>query len=68
LYQPNVCPGVAMYGVDVILELNDAEILPKVLEVQWAPDCDRAVQLNPYFWDEILSSLFLADDTEMISL
>ena len=63
LDQPNICPAKAMYGVDIILEkFDDKTICPKVLEVQWAPDCDRAIKFCPNFWDDILLSLYFEEN------
>ena len=56
LNQPNVSTARAMYGVDIILT---DDYHPKILEVQWAPDCAQAVVQNPLFWNEILGALYL---------
>jgi hypothetical protein len=34
-------------------------INPKVLEVQWAPDCAQATEDEPMFWNEILEALYM---------
>ena len=48
-----------MYGIDILLTEHALE--PRLLEVQWAPDCDKALVVRPTFWDEVLSFLFLDD-------
>eukprot|EP00596_Hydrurales_sp_CCMP1899_P003589 CAMPEP_0119053678 /NCGR_PEP_ID=MMETSP1177-20130426/74576_1 /TAXON_ID=2985 /ORGANISM="Ochromonas sp, Strain CCMP1899" /LENGTH=801 /DNA_ID=CAMNT_0007033687 /DNA_START=197 /DNA_END=2600 /DNA_ORIENTATION=+ len=58
LNQPNECPARAMFGIDVILSEDNQ---PKVLEVQWAPDCAQPVDQNPSFWNEILGGLYLEE-------
>ncbi|XP_055940746.1 tubulin--tyrosine ligase-like protein 12 isoform X2 [Argiope bruennichi] len=53
----------AMYGLDIILEWdrnhNEPQINPVLLEVNWMPDCKRACDYYPEFYDDILSVLFL---------
>lgn len=74
LTQTNICPGVAIFGVDIMLsrlESTDDEpfvFQPKVLEVQWAPDCTQGVKYIPTFWDDMILSLFLDLDDSMVSL
>lgn len=57
--QKNIAPARAMFGVDVLVDQN---YQPYVLEVQWAPDCTRAIELRPNFWDEILGALYLDNE------
>jgi tubulin--tyrosine ligase-like protein 12 len=61
----NIAAARAMYGVDIIL---DATYQPYVLEVQWAPDCTRAIDLRPTFWDEILAGLYLHENRASVKL
>ncbi|XP_013785928.1 tubulin--tyrosine ligase-like protein 12 isoform X1 [Limulus polyphemus] len=54
----------AMYAVDMMLEWDHSNpdkphIQPMLLEVNWAPDCQRACQYYPEFFDDIFSVLFL---------
>lgn len=65
LNQPNACPARAMYGVDVILT---QDLQPKILEVQFGPDCQAAIGFHRYFWDDILSSVFLDDLSKCVPL
>ena len=54
----------AMYAVDLMLEWNERKkVQPKLLEVNWGPDCDRACDYYPDFFDNVFSALFL-DETQ----
>ncbi|XP_023224892.1 tubulin--tyrosine ligase-like protein 12 [Centruroides sculpturatus] len=57
----------AMYAVDLMLEWNQNDdkmsMHPVLLEINWAPDCNRACQYYPHFFDDVFSVLFL-DDAE----
>ncbi|CAF1090876.1 unnamed protein product [Adineta steineri] len=49
----------ALYAADLILELNNNnEIQPKLLEVNFAPDCDRACASHPNFYNQVFNVLF----------
>ncbi|KAK6639265.1 hypothetical protein RUM43_007537 [Polyplax serrata] len=53
----------AMYGIDLILTIeknsNDDDVVqPKILEVNWMPDCEKASRLYPTFFDDIFLLLF----------
>jgi hypothetical protein len=39
-----------LYGIDITLD--DSSLCPKVLEVQWSPDCAKACELVPSFWSD----------------
>src|SRR5262245_28871411 len=47
--------SAAIYGTDVML---DAEFNPIVLEVNFSPDCTRACNYDPNFFNDIFSVLF----------
>lgn len=56
----------AMYAIDLMLEWkrdNDKSSMhPVFLEINWAPDCNRACQYYPHFFNDVFSVLFL-DET-----
>ncbi|CAF4277655.1 unnamed protein product [Adineta steineri] len=61
----------ALYAADLILELNNNnEIQPKLLEVNFAPDCDRACTSHPNFYNQVFNVLFrdLIDDQNVIDI
>lgn len=50
----------ALYAADIILEwTKDEEIQPKILEINWMPDCARACNYYPDFYNDIFKLLFL---------
>lgn len=62
----------AMYAVDLMLQWTDDVlddeaagpcIEPQLLEVNWSPDCNRACDYYPEFFNDVFSVLFL-DETE----
>lgn len=34
---------------------------PKILEVNWGPDCQRACDYYPKFFDNVFSTLYLGE-------
>lgn len=53
----------ALYAVDLILEVNKCgKFAPKLLEVNWTPDCQRACEYYPDFYNDVFSLLFLNED------
>ncbi|KRX08784.1 hypothetical protein PPERSA_08095 [Pseudocohnilembus persalinus] len=48
---------VSIYGLDVMIDLNDFQ--PKMLEVTFSPDCNRACKYTPSFFEDIFALLFL---------
>ena len=49
----------ALYAADVILELNNNnKIQPKLLEVNFTPDCQRACSYYSNFYNQIFNFLF----------
>lgn len=51
-----------LYAIDVMLALEDGEMLPKLLEVNFMPDCKRACEYYPDFYNDIFKLLFLEDN------
>lgn len=54
----------ALYAADIMLEWESCEngddrIQPKLLEVNWIPDCKRACDYYPEFFNDIFKLLFL---------
>ncbi|XP_034251207.1 tubulin--tyrosine ligase-like protein 12 [Thrips palmi] len=54
----------AVYAVDLMLDWqhcprNKDKIQPKLLEINWTPDCRRACEYYPNFYNDIFSLLFL---------
>lgn len=53
----------ALYAADIMLEWNeDGSIQPKLLEINWNPDCKRACDYYPQFYDDIFKLLFLDEE------
>ncbi|XP_034834080.1 tubulin--tyrosine ligase-like protein 12 [Maniola hyperantus] len=56
----------AVYAADIMLswqKCNKDELMqPKLLEVNWMPDCRRACEYYPDFYNDIFSVLFLDKD------
>lgn len=54
----------AMYAADLMLAWDDAEktkMSPRILEINWGPDCKRACNYYPEFFDNVLAHLFLGE-------
>lgn len=52
----------AIYAADIMLSWENDEkkrIQPKLLEINWMPDCKRACQYYPEFFNDIFKLLFL---------
>lgn len=54
----------ALYAADIMLSWSDdnKKIQPKLLEINWMPDCKRACEYYPNFYNDIFSTLFLDKD------
>lgn len=56
----------AVYAVDLMLEWRDSEMQPKLLEINFMPDCQRACDYYPEFYNDIFKCLFLdIEDSQM---
>ena len=58
----------AMYASDLMLEWvadpgapSGKTMVPKILEVNWGPDCKRACEFYPEYFDNVFSTLFLEE-------
>lgn len=57
----------AVYAADIMLEWTEnGEIMPKILEINWTPDCKRACEYYPTFYDDIFKLLFFDEDNNDI--
>lgn len=58
----------ALYAADIMLcwESNNDEkgVQPKLLEINWMPDCQRACVYYPDFYNDIFSTMFLNKTAE----
>ena len=51
-----------MYATDLMLDwIEEGKIQPKVLEFNWLPDCERACDYYPEFFNNVFSTLFLGE-------
>jgi len=63
----------ALYAADIMLAWRmDGDgchvMQPKLLEVNWAPDCQRACEYYPEFYDDIFGLLFLDEEKDVFKL
>lgn len=49
----------ALYAADVMLEWEEDRVQPKLLEINWTPDCKRACEYYPTFYNNVFELLFL---------
>lgn len=49
----------AMYGIDLMI---NEKFEPEILEVNFNPDCTRACNYDPQFFDNVFSVLFLKEE------
>lgn len=48
-----------MFASDLMLAWEGGKMVPKILEVNWGPDCKRACDYYPEFFDNVFSTLYL---------
>lgn len=60
----------AVYAADIMLEWTTSkEIQPKILEINWTPDCKRACEYYPEFYNSIFNVLFCDEEnTDLFSI
>lgn len=64
-----ICPSPqsrALYAADVMLALEDGKVQPKLLECNWTPDCKRACEYYPDFYNDIFKLMFLNQDNHCV--
>lgn len=55
----------ALYAADIMLEWSeDGQIQPKILEINWTPDCKRACEYYPTFYDDIFKLFFFDEKND----
>ncbi|XP_060521142.1 tubulin--tyrosine ligase-like protein 12 [Cylas formicarius] len=52
----------ALYAADLILDWVGTEMQPKILEMNFMPDCERACNYYPDFYNNIFTLLFTDED------
>ncbi|XP_054011549.1 tubulin--tyrosine ligase-like protein 12 [Hylaeus anthracinus] len=52
----------AVYAVDLMLEWRENEMQPMLLELNFSPDCKRACEYYPDFYNDVFRCLFLDDE------
>ncbi|RZF45052.1 hypothetical protein LSTR_LSTR002013 [Laodelphax striatellus] len=53
----------AVYGMDMMLSYtSNKDIQPKVLEINWIPDCQRACEYYPDFYNDIFALCFFNEE------
>lgn len=58
----------SLYAADIILEWTKERegIQPKILEINWMPDCARACNYYPEFYNDIFKLLFLGQPNDKV--
>lgn len=58
----------ALYAIDLMLSWHEeyfgTVVQPKMLEINWMPDCARACEYYPEFYNNIFSCMFLNKDVD----
>ncbi|KAG5899834.1 hypothetical protein JTB14_012305 [Gonioctena quinquepunctata] len=55
----------AVYAADIMLEWDNENIQPKILEMNFTPDCKRACDYYPDFYNDIFRLLFLNEESSV---
>lgn len=55
----------ALYAADLMLDWENGEIEPKILEINFMPDCERACKYYPDFYNDIFKLLFLDKESDV---
>lgn len=56
----------ALYAADIMLAWECENVCPKILEINWTPDCQRACEYYPDFYNDIFNLLFLNEMNENV--
>ncbi|EDW77163.1 uncharacterized protein Dwil_GK22076 [Drosophila willistoni] len=56
----------ALYAADIMLKWQDDRMKPQLLEINWTPDCKRACDYYPDFFNDIFKLLFLNQQNDKI--
>lgn len=54
----------AVYGMDVMISLPNFQ--PKLLEMTFSPDCNRACKFYPTFYNDIFECLYFGKENDNI--
>lgn len=60
----------ALYAADLMLEMVDDQVQPKLLEINFTPDCHRACTFYPNFYNQVFNVLFrdVTDEQDVIDI
>ncbi|UJR27284.1 hypothetical protein I4U23_008579 [Adineta vaga] len=60
----------ALYAADLMLEMIDNQVQPKLLEINFTPDCHRACTFYPNFYNQVFNVLFsdVTDEQDVIDI
>ncbi|CAF2739116.1 unnamed protein product [Rotaria sp. Silwood2] len=60
----------ALYAADLMLEMIDNKVQPKLLEINFTPDCHRACTFYPNFYNQVFNVLFrnISEEQDVIDI